>query len=95
MSKTEDLERIYTIPLQKAWIAPKYRRAEKAISVLKAFIHRHMKPESIIIDPKVNELIWRRGIEKPPRRIKVKLSKDGEGVVRVSLAEAEKGGEED
>ena len=54
-----------------------------------------MKSESIIIDPKVNELIWRRGIEKPPRRIRVKVSKDEEGVVKVSLAEAEEIGGED
>jgi len=62
---------------------------------LKAFIQRHMKSESIIIDPKVNELIWRRGIEKPPRRIRVKVSKDEEGVVKVSLAEAEEIGGKD
>jgi large subunit ribosomal protein L31e len=95
MSKAGDLERVYTVPLERAWIAPKYRRAEKAISILKAFVQRHMKPESIIIDPKVNELIWRRGIEKPPRRIRVKVSKDEEGVVKVSLAVAEEIGEED
>lgn len=89
MSKTGELERVYTIPLERAWIAPKYRRAEKAIFILKAFVERHMKPDSIVIDPKVNELIWRRGIEKPPRRIRVKVSKDDEGVVKVSLAEAE------
>lgn len=95
MSKVAELERIYTISLEKAWTAPKYRRAEKAISILKTFVQRHMKPESIVIDPKVNELIWRRGIEKPPRRIRVKVSKDDEGVATISLAETqEKSGED-
>lgn len=80
-------ERIYTVPLGRAWVVPRYRRAEKAISVLRAFVERHMKPTSIVIDTRVNEAIWRRGIQNPPRRIRVRLSKDGEGVVTVALAE--------
>jgi len=48
-----------------------------------------MKPEAIIIDTTVNEAIWARGIKKPPRKIRVKLSKDDEGTVTVTLAEAE------
>lgn len=95
MSRSENIERVYTIPLERAWIAPRYRRAEKAISILKTFVQRHMKAESVIIDPKVNEFIWRRGIEKPPRRIRVKLLKDDEGAVKVSLAEAEEKDGED
>jgi large subunit ribosomal protein L31e len=83
-----EMERIYTVPLGKAWIAQKYRRAEKAIFVLKQFTERHMKPTAIIIDPSVNETIWARGIKNPPRKIRVKMTKDNEGVVLVELAEA-------
>lgn len=82
-----EMERIYTVPLGKAWIAQKYRRAEKAIFVLKQFTERHMKPTDIIIDPRVNEAIWARGIKNPPRKIRVKMTKDNEGVVLVELAE--------
>lgn len=88
MSESEPVEeRIYTVPLSRAWIAPRYRRAEKAVTVLRAFVQRHMKPASIIIDTKVNEAIWKRGIQNPPRRIRVRLSKDEEGAVTVTLAE--------
>ena len=88
MSETEPVEeRIYTVPLGRAWIAPRYRRAEKAVSVLRAFVKRHMKPASVIIDTEVNEAIWRRGIQNPPRRIRVRLSKDEDGTVTVTLAE--------
>jgi len=80
-------ERIYTVPLGRAWVAPRYRRAEKAITVLRAFVKRHMRPASVIIDTKVNEAIWGRGIRNPPRRIRVKLSKDEDGAVTVTLAE--------
>jgi large subunit ribosomal protein L31e len=82
-------ERIYTIPFGRAWVVPRYKRAEKVITLLKKFVQRHMKPEKIVIDPSVNEAIWARGIKSPPRKIRVKLSKDDEGTVTVSLAEAE------
>ncbi|TET70596.1 50S ribosomal protein L31e [Candidatus Bathyarchaeota archaeon] len=82
-------ERIYTVPLGRAWVVPRYRRAEKAVTVLRKFVQRHMKPEEVIIDPTVNEAIWARGITNPPRKIRVRLSKDDEGTVTVSLAEAE------
>ncbi len=82
-------ERIYTVPLGRAWVVPRYRRAEKAVTVLRKFVQRHMKPKEVIIDPTVNEAIWARGITNPPRKIRVRLSKDDEGTVTVSLAEAE------
>jgi len=82
-------ERVYTVPLGKAWIAQRYRRAEKAMTLLRKFTERHMKPTEVVIDPAVNEYIWARGIRKPPRKIRVKMTKDDEGVVVVELAEAE------
>ena len=83
-----EIERIYTVPLGKAWISQKYRRAEKAMMVLKDFTERHMKPNEIIIDPSVHEAIWARGIKNPPRKLRVKMTKDSDGVVTVTMAEA-------
>jgi large subunit ribosomal protein L31e len=82
-------ERVYTVPLGKAWAAQGYRRAEKAMTLLRKFTERHMKPTEVIIDPSVNERLWARGIRNPPRKIRVKMTKDDEGVVVVELAEAE------
>jgi len=45
-----------------------------------------MKAERVIISQRLNEKIWSRGIEKPPRRVKVKAVKSEEGVVEVDLA---------
>ena len=56
--------------------------------VLKEFTERHMKPTEIIIDPSVNEAIWARGIRNPPRKIRVKMTKDSDGVVTVEMVEA-------
>jgi len=80
-------ERIYTVPLGRVKIAHPKRRAKRAVTMLRTFIIRHMKPESVFIDPTLNEIIWSRGIEKPPRRIRIRATKDREGLVRVYSAE--------
>jgi large subunit ribosomal protein L31e len=92
-------ERFYTIPLRKAWISPRKKRAPKAARIVKSFVLKHMKvrteaegeeePEKLVIDNEVNEKLWDRGIEKPPRKIRVRVVKDKEGVVTVLLAEGD------
>ena len=80
-------ERIYVIPLAKARHGPRNKRAKKAIRYLKEFMERHFKPESLIISQPVNEKIWSRGIQKPPRKIKIRATKNIDGLVVVYLAE--------
>jgi large subunit ribosomal protein L31e len=77
-----DLERIYTIPLRSAYDAVRGKRSRKAIKIVRSFISRHMKAEmdEVSISEGVNKLIWKRGIQKPPRKIKVRAVKAGEGV---------------
>ena len=78
-------ERIYTIPLRRAWISPRKKRAPRATRLIKSFIQRHMKPEVLIVSNEVNERIWSRGIEKPPRKIRVRATRDTEGTVTLYL----------
>ncbi len=102
--KDEDIveERIYTIPLQKALVRPPKKRAPRAMQLVKIFVKRHMKLAvtvsedeeeeelpHLIITKEVNEKIWSRSIEKPPRKIRVRVTKDKDGNVTVHLAEAE------
>jgi len=84
-------ERIYTVPLGRVWIGPRQKRAPRAIRLLRSFILRHMKidEDSLKISNEVNEHLWRRGIQKPPRKIRVRAIKDSEGIVTVRLAEGE------
>jgi large subunit ribosomal protein L31e len=95
-------ERIYTIPLRRVWISPRKKRAPRAVRVVKSFIQRHMKVETgikagdeeeeearLVISNEVNEKLWSRGIEKPPRNIRVRAVKDKEGTVTVYLAEGD------
>jgi len=81
-------ERIYTVPLRRAyWTGSRLRRSNRAIRILRKFVERHMKPEEIVILAEVNEKIWSRGIQKPPRRIRIRATKNSDNLVRVYLAE--------
>jgi large subunit ribosomal protein L31e len=93
-------ERFYTIPLQKALIRPPKKRAPRAMQLIKIFIAKHMKMDmkvsdeeeaeelpQLVVTQEVNEKVWDRGIEKPPRKIKTRVTKDRDGNVTVYLAE--------
>jgi len=95
-------ERVYTIPLGKAWVRPPKKRAPRAMQLIKAFVTKHMKLDmrveeeeekeelpKLIISNDVNEKVWSRSIEKPPRKIRVRAAKDKDGNVTVFLAEGE------
>ena len=95
-------ERVYTIPLGKAWVRPRKKRAPRAMQMIKAFVTKHMKLDmradveeekgelpKLIISNDVNERVWSRSIEKPPRKIRVRVAKDKDGNVTVFLAEGE------
>ncbi|MEW6035379.1 MAG: 50S ribosomal protein L31e, partial [Candidatus Micrarchaeota archaeon] len=82
------LERIYTVPLGEAYEAVRRKRTPRAVKILREFIGRHMKAdgERIVLSQALNTHLWVRSIQKPPRRVKVRLIKD-EGFVRAYLAD--------
>ena len=83
--KMEPLKRTYTVPLGVVFETQPYRRAKKAIIVIKQFVNRHMKAKEVSIETEVNELIWSRGIKHPPRRVTLELERDEDGLVTVRL----------
>ncbi|HXW37052.1 MAG TPA: 50S ribosomal protein L31e [Nitrososphaerales archaeon] len=84
--KVEELTRVYVVPLRRAFEAPPYRRTKVAIEIIKRFTFRHMKASEVKIKKDVNEAIWARGIKNPPRRIKLEMERDEDGLVSVGLA---------
>ncbi len=91
----EALERIYTINLGKVLLSPNNQRAKRAINMIRSFAVKHMKSENVKIEEDVSHLVWERGIRHPPRKIRVKLSKDDDGNIIVSkYQEEKKAGEE-
>ncbi|HDJ26673.1 MAG TPA: 50S ribosomal protein L31e [Candidatus Bathyarchaeota archaeon] len=91
MSAPEEEEpievRTYVVPLGRTRVASRKKRAPRAIRLIKEFARRHMKAEEVKIAPELNEFIWSRGIEKPPRRVRVRMEKYEDGLVKVYLAE--------
>ena len=75
-------EQIYTIPLREVKEYPAWKRCNKAIKVIRAYLSKHMKVEEskIKISAGLNESVWQHGIEKPPNKIRVKAIRSDEGV---------------
>ena len=91
-TKKPEIEKEYVIPLrEKCRSVPRYKKANKAIKTIKEVLARHMKVydrdlNKIRIDKYLNEMVWFRGIRKPPAKIKIKAIKEGE-TVRAELAD--------
>jgi len=95
----EEIERVYTIPLTVTKQVPRTKRAPRAIKEIKEFVKKHMaeeapdedkekeKKKDVWIDYRLNELIWSRGIESPPSKVRVKAIRFEDGLIEVSLPE--------
>lgn len=80
-------EQIYVIPLREVKKAPRWKRSPRAIKEIRVFLTRHMKSDDIKLDKSINEKVWERGCEKPPRKIRVRAMKFEDGQVQAELAE--------
>ncbi|MFC2154335.1 50S ribosomal protein L31e [Candidatus Altiarchaeota archaeon] len=80
-------EKIYNIPLRGVYKSPETKRANSAVRLVKEFLQKQNRTENIVIDNSLNQALWKRGISKPPRKIKVKVSEEEEGRLVASLAE--------
>ncbi len=79
-------ERIYTIPLRKVKKAPRWKRSNRAMTMILEYLMQHTKSEDIIIDAAINEKVWERGSQKPPSKIRVRI-KEEEDIIRAELVE--------
>ncbi|MEM0506437.1 MAG: 50S ribosomal protein L31e [Thermosphaera sp.] len=79
---------IHLIPLKKVYYGRRANRADRAVRLVKKYVARHFKEaEKIIVDPRVNDYIWSRSREKPPRKVLVEVRFDKESkTVKVFLA---------
>ena len=80
----------YVISLQKVYDnKPRTRRANHAITVVYDFFKKHARKDKkdIIISSEVNECIWARSIQKPPRKVEVSIKTDN-GKIYVFLKDS-------
>ncbi|MBU0532457.1 50S ribosomal protein L31e [Candidatus Micrarchaeota archaeon] len=82
------MERIYTVPLGDAFEVPRNKRVPKAVKLLREFISKHMKAtgERILISEALNKSLWERSIQKPPRKIKIRVIKE-DGTINAYLSD--------
>ncbi|MFN4132971.1 MAG: 50S ribosomal protein L31e [Candidatus Hadarchaeales archaeon] len=80
-------EKIYIIPLSDVKKVPEYKRAGRAVRLIRDFLSRHVKEPEIKIDKTITERIWARGAKRPPAKIRVKVAKKDDGTTWASLAE--------
>lgn len=81
---SQELERVYTINLGKVLLSQSQHRAVRAINMIREFARHHMKVEEIKIDEELAHQVWARGVRRPPRKIRVRMSKTDEGYILVS-----------
>jgi large subunit ribosomal protein L31e len=86
-SAEENLSRIYTINLGKAWLTPRYRRTDRVINMIREFARKHMKSSEVKLDQELNRHVWEKGKAHPPRSLRVRMTKDEDGIVIVSSYE--------
>ena len=79
--------RTYTIPLRKEFLkTARWRRAEKAVNMVRSFVVQHAKAEDVKVGRWLNEAIWKRGAKNPPSRVRVDVKKEDDYVL-VELSE--------
>ena len=80
-------EKTFTIPVARlGYATDRGHRAPKAVRDVRAYVARHMRAEEVSISNEINQALWGRGINKPPRKITVRAVKDKEGKVVVYQA---------
>jgi len=87
MSERE--RRVYVINLRNAYNVPRKKRAKKAINIIKNFISRHTHSKIVKISQRLNEHIWSRNIEKPPRKIRVQVKVEYDEDMESNIAEVD------
>jgi large subunit ribosomal protein L31e len=87
MASVENLTRVYTINLGRAWLTPQHKRTDRVVNMIREFAEKHMKSSDVKLEQELNRQVWLRGKTNPPRKVRVKMVKDEDGVVTVSLYE--------
>jgi len=92
MSSSDFEERVITVSLSDARRAPKTKRADKSMSIIRAHLAKNFSvaEDAVRLDPSINEEIWSQGRYNPPSEVRVRAARfeeEGEGIVEAEIAE--------
>jgi large subunit ribosomal protein L31e len=84
--KAKKVERIYIIPLRKAYDYIRTKRTPRAVKIVRDHLARHFKVdgEKVKLSAMTNSALWRDSIQRPPRKIKVRAVLE-DGIVRAYM----------
>jgi large subunit ribosomal protein L31e len=91
MSANDFEERVVTVPLRDAKQAPKGKRADRAMTLVRRHLAKHFSvdEDDVRLDPSLNEAVWSEGRKKPPSKLRVRAARfDEEGEVVVEAEPA-------
>ncbi|MEM3373218.1 MAG: hypothetical protein QXF76_03315 [Candidatus Anstonellales archaeon] len=77
-------EKVFRINLRRAFEKPMRERGKYAVMILKNQLSKYLKSQNIKLDTSVNKFIFKRGIEKTPRKIEIVVKKEKD-IYRVYL----------
>ncbi|RRJ31024.1 50S ribosomal protein L31e [Halocatena pleomorpha] len=91
MSANDFEERVVTVPLRDVLAEAKHKRADKAMSLIRAHLAKQFAVDesAIRLDPSINETVWSRGRKNPPRKLRVhaaRFDEEGEQIVEAETA---------
>lgn len=91
MGASDFEERVVTVPLRDARSAPTQERADRAMSLVRSHLAKHFNVDEDVVrlDPSVNEAVWERGRQKPPRKLRIRAARfveDDETIVEAEPA---------
>jgi len=83
----KEKERIYTVPLRKAFEKPGSKRKKYAMKVLRRFISRNMKVDEkhVKVDGKLAQFMFSCSEERVPRKVRIKTYIDENGNAQAIL----------
>lgn len=81
-----------TVPLRDVRAAPKTKRADKAMTIVREHLAKHFSvaEDDVRLDPSINEAVWANGRSDPPSSLRVRAARfqeDGRGIVEAEHAE--------
>ncbi len=81
-------EKIYTVPLRKAYNYIRTKRTRRAVAILQQFVVKHSKVtlNNVKISNALNSALWKRSMQKPPHKIKIKVLIDAD-IAKVYLVD--------
>ncbi len=83
--ETKPVEKIVTIPLRGGCLKKaRNGRTKRAVYEIKQYALRHTDAGEAKVSKLVNEMLWQYGIQRPPNKLKVKLSVS-EGIAKIML----------